>query len=71
MMLARQISHSAGGKIMAIPKTMKAAVVKKFGDPLVVQEVPVPSPGPGQALVEIMPAESVTQTCTPPTVIGP
>ena len=39
---------------MAVPKTMKAAVVKKFGDPLVVQEVPVPSPGPGQALVEII-----------------
>jgi propanol-preferring alcohol dehydrogenase len=54
MMLADQISHSSGGKIMAIPKTMKAAVVKKFGDPLVVQEVPVPSPGPGQALVEII-----------------
>src|SRR6476659_5798848 len=39
---------------MAIPKTMKAAVVEKFGEPLVVREVPVPSPGPGQALVEIV-----------------
>jgi propanol-preferring alcohol dehydrogenase len=38
---------------MAIPKTMKAAVVEKFGEPLVVREVPVPKPGPGQALVEI------------------
>ncbi|HVP54920.1 MAG TPA: alcohol dehydrogenase AdhP [Candidatus Eisenbacteria bacterium] len=37
-----------------MPRTMKAAVVKKFGEPLVVQEVPVPTPGPGQALVEIV-----------------
>jgi propanol-preferring alcohol dehydrogenase len=38
---------------MSIPKTMQAAVVEKFGEPLVIQELPVPSPGPGQALVEI------------------
>jgi propanol-preferring alcohol dehydrogenase len=37
-----------------MPKTMKAAVVEKFGQPLVVREVPVPTPGPGQALVEVM-----------------
>jgi alcohol dehydrogenase, propanol-preferring len=34
--------------------TMKAAVVEKFGQPLVVREVPVPTPGPGQALVEVV-----------------
>lgn len=39
---------------MAIPNTMKAAVVEKFGAPLVVREVPVPAPGPGQVLVEII-----------------
>src|SRR5438270_8525043 len=39
---------------MPIPKTMKAAVVETFGEPLVVREVPVPQPGPGQALVEII-----------------
>src|SRR6202521_2132769 len=33
---------------------MQAAVVEGFGKPLVVQEVPVPTPGPGQALVEII-----------------
>jgi propanol-preferring alcohol dehydrogenase len=38
---------------MPIPKTMQAAVVEKFGEPLVVREVPVPRPGPGQVLVEI------------------
>jgi propanol-preferring alcohol dehydrogenase len=32
---------------------MQAAVVENFGEPLVVREVPVPKPGPGQALVEI------------------
>src|SRR5687768_16389804 len=38
---------------MPLIKTMQAAVVEKFGEPLVVREVPVPTPGPGQALVEI------------------
>ena len=39
---------------MTFPKTMVAAVVERFGDPLVLREVPVPEPGPGQALVEII-----------------
>ena len=39
---------------MKIPKTMQAAVVEKFGQPLAVREVPVPEPGPGQVLVEII-----------------
>ena len=38
---------------MPLPKTMQAAVVEKFGEPLVVRELPVPTPGPGQVLVEI------------------
>lgn len=39
---------------MTIQSTMKAAVVERFGEPLVIREVPVPKPGPGQALVEII-----------------
>ncbi len=39
---------------MSLPKTMQAAVVEKFGEPLVVREVPVPEPGRGQVLVEIL-----------------
>ena len=39
---------------MPIPRTMQAAVVEEFGEPLVVKEVPVPKPRPGQALVEII-----------------
>lgn len=35
-------------------KTMKAAVVESFGKPLVVKEVPVPEPGPGQVLVKVV-----------------
>jgi alcohol dehydrogenase, propanol-preferring len=34
-------------------KTMKAAVVREFKQPLVIEEVPVPSPGPGQILVRV------------------
>jgi propanol-preferring alcohol dehydrogenase len=36
-----------------MPKTMKAAVVRAFGQPLVVEEVPVPEPGPGSIQVAI------------------
>jgi propanol-preferring alcohol dehydrogenase len=35
-------------------KTMKAAIVEKFGEPLVIREIPIPTPGPGQALIEIV-----------------
>ena len=55
---------------MTIPKTMKAAVVEKFGEPLMVREVPVSAPGPGKPWWKSWPAECVTPTCTPPTVIG-
>jgi alcohol dehydrogenase, propanol-preferring len=34
-------------------RTMKAAVVREFGEPLVIEEVPVPRPGAGQVLVKI------------------
>lgn len=34
-------------------KTMKAAVVKAFGEPLIIEQVPVPEVGPGQVLVKI------------------
>jgi propanol-preferring alcohol dehydrogenase len=35
-------------------RTMKAAVVRNFGKPLSIEEVPVPTPGPGQVLVKIV-----------------
>jgi alcohol dehydrogenase, propanol-preferring len=35
-------------------KTMKAAVVRSFGKPLAIEEVPVPTPGPGEVLVKIV-----------------
>lgn len=36
-----------------MPRTMKAAVVREFGKPLAVEEVPVPEPGRGQVLVKV------------------
>lgn len=33
--------------------TMKAAIVKQFGKPLVIEDVPVPQPGPGEVLVKL------------------
>ncbi|WP_316231970.1 alcohol dehydrogenase AdhP [Bradyrhizobium sp. SZCCHNR1051] len=34
-------------------QTMKAAVVKAFGKPLVIEDVPIPVPGPGELLVRV------------------
>jgi len=34
-------------------KTMKAAVVRAFGEPLAIEEAPVPEPGPGEIQVKI------------------
>jgi hypothetical protein len=42
-------------------RTMKAAVVRAFGERLAIEEVPVPTPGAGQILVKI---------CTPPRATG-
>ena len=36
------------------PKMMRAAVVRKFGAPLTIDEVPVPTPGHGEVLVKIV-----------------
>lgn len=33
---------------------MKAAVVHEFGKPLTIEEVPIPTPGPGEVLVKVM-----------------
>ena len=35
-------------------KTMKAAVVRAFGKPLTIEEVPVPTPDPGDVLVKVL-----------------
>ena len=37
-----------------MPKMMQGAVVHEFGKPLVIQEVPIPAPGPGEVLVRIV-----------------
>ncbi|MBV8101155.1 MAG: alcohol dehydrogenase catalytic domain-containing protein, partial [Verrucomicrobia bacterium] len=33
--------------------TMKAAVVREFGKPLAIEDVPIPQVGPGQVLVKV------------------
>ncbi|HME22430.1 MAG TPA: alcohol dehydrogenase AdhP [Acetobacteraceae bacterium] len=35
-------------------KTMKAAVVHEFGKPLIIEEVPIPTPGPGELLIKVV-----------------
>ena len=46
-------------------KTMKAAVVEKFGEPLVVREVPIPTPGQGRHWWKCLRREYVTPICMP------
>jgi propanol-preferring alcohol dehydrogenase len=36
-----------------MPQTMKAAIVRRFGQPLAIEDVPIPDPGPGEALVKV------------------
>ena len=36
------------------PKTMQAAIVEKHAAPLVIREVPVPEPGPGEVLLKLI-----------------
>jgi propanol-preferring alcohol dehydrogenase len=38
---------------MEIPKTMRAMVLEKLGEPLRLREVPVPEPGPQQVLIRV------------------
>ena len=35
-------------------KTMKAALVRAFGKPLAIEEIPVPVPGPAEVLVKVI-----------------
>jgi alcohol dehydrogenase, propanol-preferring len=36
-----------------MPKTMKAAVLRKIGTPLAIEDLPVPEPKPGEVLIEV------------------
>jgi alcohol dehydrogenase, propanol-preferring len=47
-------SITLGCESVRIAKTMKAAVVREFGQPLTIEERPVPMPGPGELLVEVI-----------------
>src|SRR5271157_6126438 len=40
--------------MIPMAKMMKAAVVHEFGKPLVIEDVPVPTPGPGQILIKVV-----------------
>ena len=46
-------------------KTMKAAVVRQFGKPLTIEDVPDREPGPGQIRLAIRASASATPTCMP------
>jgi propanol-preferring alcohol dehydrogenase len=35
-------------------ETMKAAVVRAFGKPLTIEEVAIPTPGPGELLIKVV-----------------
>jgi len=37
-----------------MPRTMRAGVVHVFGKPLTIEEVPIPTPGPGEVLIKVV-----------------
>ena len=37
-----------------MPKTMQAAIVRAFGAPLSIEEIPIPTPGRGQVLIRVV-----------------
>ena len=51
-------------------KTMKAAMVRKFKEPLSIEEVPVPEVGRGQILVKIEACGGVIRTFMPQMATG-
>ena len=53
-----------------MPKTMKAAVVREFCKPLVIEEAAVPEPGTGQIQSRSRHRVCVTRICTPPRATG-
>lgn len=49
---------------------MKAAVLHEFNQPLQIEEVDIPTPGPGQIVVKMQASVSVIPTCTLSKAIG-
>ncbi len=47
--------HQLGSHVMrrAYGTTMKAAVVRKFKEPLVIENMPIPEPAPDQVLIRV------------------
>jgi propanol-preferring alcohol dehydrogenase len=41
-------------QLRPIPSTMRAAVARTLGEPLAIETVPVPTPGPGEILIEVI-----------------
>jgi alcohol dehydrogenase, propanol-preferring len=37
-----------------VAKTMRAGVVHAFGKPLSIEEIPIPTPGPGEVLIKVV-----------------
>ena len=35
-------------------KSMRAAVVRAFGKPLRIEDIPIPTPGPGEVLIKVV-----------------
>jgi hypothetical protein len=51
--VARRVEIGVAKRSESMSNTMKAAVVREFGKPLVIEEVPVPQPNENQILVRI------------------
>ena len=43
--------------------TMRAAVVREFGKPLTIEEMPIPTPGAGEVLIKKMSTQLYEYAC--------
>ena len=56
--------QAASGDLRAVGPRVRAAVLRRVGEPLPIEDVELDAPGPGEIQVASRPRASATATCT-------